>query len=342
MEVRTQVPLRDYLTIRLGGNASLLVEVSTKDEIVQCYKKAKSKNQTVYVLGAGSNTLATESGFDGIVMHNKIQGIEILGETEDSITYRFGAGEIWDDCVELTVAQKLVGIEAMSGIPGTAGAAPIQNIGAYGQELSDVFIELTAYDTVTDSFVILDKQACGFSYRHSIFRGEQSGRYIVTDITLALLKNRPPTITYKAVLRFLEEHDINQPTASDIRRAVLEIRSDKLPDPAIKPNSGSFFKNSLISQSKLDELLKTYPNMPHYPYSDDMYKIPTGWLIEQCGFKDMLINGIRVNEKNTLVLINESATSYGDLVAARDQIIARVSQEFGIAIHQEPLVMPGA
>lgn len=342
MDVHTNIPLKNYLTMHLGGPARFMADATTKEEVRDLYKNAKTQGLPVYILGGGSNTLAKDEGYAGMVLRNRIMGVDEIARDGSSVTYRFGAGESWDDCVKLSVDNRLTGIEAMSAIPGTVGAAPVQNIGAYGQELSDVFIELTAYDTTTDTFVVLDADACEFSYRHSIFRGSAAGRYIVTDVTLKLYTAPPSPPFYAAVEQYFEEHNITLYTPKAIREAVSYIRADKLPDPAKRPNTGSFFKNAIVEKWLVDELLEKYPDMPHYDFGNNTYKIPTGWLIEQCGFKSQLLHGIRVNEKNTLVLINESATSYHDLAAARDEIAGKVRDTFRILIEQEPLEMPNA
>lgn len=342
MDVHTNIPLKNYLTMRLGGPARFMTDAVTKEEIRGLYKNAMAQNLEVYVLGGGSNTLAKDEGFSGLVLRNRIMGVEEIAQDESSVTFRFGAGETWDDCVKMSVGQWLTGIEALSAIPGTIGAAPVQNIGAYGQELSDVFVELTAYDTTIDAFVTLDAEACEFSYRHSIFRGHAAGRYIVTDVTLRLYRSAPTPPFYKAIEQYFEENKISLYTPKVIRDAVTHIRADKLPDPAERPNTGSFFKNAIVEKWLVDDLLKQYPDMPHYDFGNGTFKVPTGWLIEQCGFKGELLHGMRVNEKNALVLINESATSYNDLAAARDEIAGKVRDTFRILIEQEPLEIPSA
>lgn len=337
MDVHTNIPLKNYLTMKLGGNARFMTNATSPEELAALCRNARAKGLKIAILGEGSNTLVDDSGFNGIIIRNHIMGIEILAEDSNSATYKFGAGEIWDDCVKLTVEKGLSGIEAMSAIPGTIGAAPVQNIGAYGQELADTFVELEAYDIENDRFTVFTPDDCGFSYRHSVFRGELSGKYVITSVTLKLYKSLPEPPFYKVLQDYLDEHNVTLYTQQAIRDAVIAIRSDKLPDPSIRPNSGSFFKNAIVEKWHLDELLKDYPDMPHFDLGDKTYKIPTGWLIEQCGFKGQLLHGIRVNDKNALVLINESASTFEDLEAARDEIAGKVRDQFRITIEQEPL-----
>lgn len=337
MDVHTNIPLKNYLTMRLGGNARFMTDASSPEEIAELCRNGRAQGLTVVILGGGSNTLAHDEGFDGLIVRNRIRGVDQLAEDDTTVTMKFGGGEIWDDVVKLTVDKNLSGIEAMSAIPGTVGAAPVQNIGAYGQELADTFVELEAYDIENDRFVTFDAGDCGFSYRHSIFRGEASGRYAITSVTLKLFKAMPQPPFYAALQTYLDEHSITFYTPQEIRNAVTAIRADKLPDPKLRPNTGSFFKNAIVEAWQFDDLLKEYPDMPHYDLGNKTFKVPTGWLIEQAGFKGQLLHGIRVNEKNALVLINESAQSYSDLASARDEIIGKVRDQFRITIEQEPL-----
>lgn len=339
MDIHTDIPLKNYVTMRLGGGARFMTDIHTPEETGEIVKRAKDQNLPIYVLGGGSNTIVHDEGYDGIVVHNRIMGFEVIAETNRDATIRIGAGENWDDVVRRCVEMNLSGIECLSAIPGTAGAAPVQNIGAYGQEVAETLVSLEAYDEKTDQIVTLTDKQCHFAYRYSIFRGDQMGRYIITSITLRLYKLAPQQPFYKAVQDYLDAHNITIFTPQVLRDAVIAIRTDKLPDPAERPNNGSFFKNAIIEDWQLADLQRQYPDMPVYDMPDGKYKIPTGWLIEQAGFKGKLLHGIRVHDKNALVLINEAATSYADLAAARDEIIDSVRDKFHIHIEQEPLEM---
>ncbi|MDO4773641.1 MAG: UDP-N-acetylmuramate dehydrogenase [Candidatus Saccharibacteria bacterium] len=339
MDVRTAINLKPYTTMQLGGDARFMAVATTPEEVRSLYATAEQQHLPVFVLGGGSNVLVRDEGFDGIVLLNRLQGFEVVGQTEATTTIRIAAGEVWDEVVARTVAMGLSGIEALSAIPGTAGAAPVQNIGAYGQEVADTLVSVEAYDSLTDQFVTLENEACQFAYRHSIFRGEQAGRYCITAITLELYRALPKPPFYSALERYFEERHITQFTPQVVRDAVMAIRADKLPDPAIKPNAGSFFKNAIIDRWQAEELLQKYPAMPHYDMPNDRVKVPTGWLIEQAGMKGQLLYGMRVHDKNALVLINEAAESYANLAAARQEIIQAVYDMFHIQIEQEPLEM---
>ena len=337
MDVMTNVPLKQYTTMKLGGAARYMVAVDSASDVVTSYRNARKENLSIFVLGGGSNVITRDETFEGIVLLNKIKGFEVVADNDDTTDIKIGAGEVWDEVVERAVGLGLQGIEAMSGIPGTAGAAPVQNVGAYGQEIADTLVSLEAYDSKTDSIVTIPADECDFSYRNSIFRDSQKGRYCILNITLRLNKAEPRPPYYASLQKYIEENDIREVNLSVIRVAVLNIRSEKLPDPAEIPSAGSFFKNALIEKWQLEQLQKEYSDVPNYAMSDGRYKVPTGWLIDRAGLKGFASHGMRVYEKNALVLVNESATGYGDLAAIREQIIQTVYDKFGIRIEQEPL-----
>lgn len=314
-----------------------MTEARSATDVSVIYQNAKKQNLPIFILGGGSNVIATDTNFPGIVILNRIPGFEVINEDLTSVTIKVGAGENWDDTVLRTVKMNLSGIEAMSAIPGTVGAAPVQNIGAYGQEVGDALISVEVYDSSDDNFKTLTNSECNLTYRSSIFRTTQAGRYVITSVTLRLYKSPPTPPFYAALQEYFDARNITIFTPQTVRDAVIAIRSEKLPDPSIKPNAGSFFKNAIIDKWQYDELKQQYPKMPGYDMGGKQYKIPTGWLIEQLGFKGELIRGIRVNDKNALVLINESASSYSDLAAARSKIAGAVRDKFHIAIEQEPL-----
>lgn len=321
----------------LGGSARFMTEIRTPEEIASIYHNAKEQSLPIFVLGGGSNVVATDAGFNGIVVRIRIPGFEIISEDDNSTTIRIGAGENWDSVVARAVDMQLSGIEAMSAIPGTAGAGPVQNVGAYGQEIADTLQSLEAFDSKTGQFVTLTNEDCKFSYRDSIFRNSEKNRYVITYITLKLSKNLPQPPFYDSLQKYLDEKMITIYTHKNIRQAVIEIRKNKLPDPEIMPNSGSFFKNAIVEDWQLEQLKNIDPNIPLYDMGDGKYKVPSGWLIERTGLKGQMINGIRIYDKNALVLVNESATSYSDLELAKNTIISKVRDKFGIQISQEPL-----
>ena len=337
MEIHTNVSLKNLTTMKLGGPAQFFADVHTVQELNDFCRDAQAKHVPLFVLGGGSNLLAHDDGFPGLVLRMRIPGFHVTADDLYSTTITIGAGETWDDIVAKTVAMNLSGIEALSAIPGTAGAAPVQNIGAYGQEVAESLVSLEAYDTQAHKIVTLKNADCEFSYRHSIFRGNQQGRYIITSITLKLSKSMPAPPFYEALQSYLDAHAVSLYTPQTIRDAVTAIRADKLPNPKEKPNSGSFFKNALIEDWQLPALQSQFPDIKTYEMGNGTIKVPTGWLIDKAGLRGRLLHGMRVHDKNALVLINESATRYDDLAAARDEIIGTVRDMFRISITQEPL-----
>ena len=337
MDIRTNIPLKNFTTMRLGGPARYFADAHTPADVQQLYHWAKSQNLPVFILGGGSNLIARDEGYAGLVIRMRVPGFEIKEDNSGSTTIKIGAGEIWDSVVERSVLMNLSGIEAMSAVPGTAGAAPVQNVGAYGQEIAETLISLEAYDTQTDTFVVLQNEDCEFSYRHSIFRGREQGRYVIVSITLTLSKVQPKPPFYATLQAYLDEHNITFYTHQIIRDAVKAVRAEKLPDPTKIANSGSFFKNSIIESWQADELRTQFPDIKLFEMADGRMKVPSGWLIERAGLKGTLTQGIRVYDKNALVLVNESAQSYSDLVAAREHVIDTVRDTFRIIIEQEPL-----
>jgi UDP-N-acetylmuramate dehydrogenase len=337
MDIHTNIPLKNFTTMKLGGPARFMAEVRTPEEVATAYRNAKSQSLPVFILGGGSNVIAHDEGFPGLIIRIRIPGFDVIADDLNSTTIRVGAGEEWDSVVERTVHMRLSGIEALSGIPGTTGAAPIQNIGAYGQEVAETIQSLVAYDSQQDTFVTLQGDECGFSYRHSMFRGDQIGRYVIISVDFKLSKSSIQPPFYDALQTYFDEHAIQLFTGETVRKAVLDIRTHKLPDPNILPNAGSFFKNAIVENWQLADLKAINATIPIFDMGDDHYKIPSGWLIEQTGLKGQVIHGIKVHDKNALVLINQSANGYQDLADARDQIIAAVRDTFHIVIEQEPL-----
>ncbi len=340
MNIRTNIPLKNLTTMKLGGPAKFFAEVHSVQELNDYYVDAEAKNVPIFVLGGGSNVIAHDEGFNGLVLRMRIPGFEVISDDLNNTVIKVGAGEQWDDVVKRTVDMNLSGIEALSAIPGTAGAAPVQNIGAYGQEIAETLVELEAYDSQTHQVVTLQNAECEFSYRHSIFRGGSQGRYVITSITLKLSKTLPAPPFYDALQKYFDEHLVSIYTQKTVRDAVIAIRADKLPDPTQQPNSGSFFKNALIEDWLLPDLQARFPAIKTYEMGNGTVKVPTGWLIETAGLKGQVFHGMRVHDKNAVVLINESAKSYADLAAAREEIATKVRDTFRITIEQEPLEIP--
>lgn len=335
MQIKTNVPLKDYSTMRLGGIAEALTTVTTKHELTEALDWAEEHHKPYLMLGGGSNIIFS-NGFKGLVIINALHGFEVLEQDDESVTLRVGAGEIWDDIVARTVAQGYSGIERLSAIPGTSGATPVQNVNAYGAEIADVLTELEAYETRSKKFVTLSNADCKFAYRDSIFKSTKDRHYVITSITLRLSKRPPQPPFYESLQAYLDKHSISDYSPAALRSAVVAIRAQKLPDPKLVANTGSFFKNPLVARGKLAALQQSYPDIPFYEMKDGRIKLLAGWLIDQAGLKGYRSHGMKIYEKHALVFINESAKDYSDLAAFRQEIVDKVESTFGVTLEQEP------
>lgn len=335
MKILENVPLKALTTMRLGGPARFVIEIESPEEIKDAHDFASQKNLPIFVLGGGANTIARDEGFDGVIIKNAMTGIsDIYSPITDKTYIKALGGEPWDNVVKFTTEKGLTGIEALSKIPGLTGAAPVQNIGAYGQDISETFIKADVYDFKTGEFKTLEKSDFHFSYRHSIMNTTEKNRYFVISIFLELKKGKMSRPFYNSIEKYIEQHKITDFTPGGIREIVSQIRADKLPDPKEKASAGSFFKNIYLTEEeakKAEE--KGYPVY----HGHDGLKINSGWIIENAGFKGKLLHGIRVNDKAALVLINESAKSYSDLASARAEIIQTVQDKYGYTLEQEPV-----
>ena len=339
MHIHTNVPLKSYSTMRLGGIAETLATITTKDELVEALDWAAVHAKPWLVLGGGSNVIF-EDGWHGLIIINALHGFELREHDDGTAQLKIGSGENWDDVVARSVAQGLVGIERLSAIPGTAGATPVQNVGAYGAEIADALTELEAYDIQAKAFTTLSKADCQFSYRSSIFKSLRERRYIITSITLRLTREWAKPPFYDSLQKYLDEHHITDYSPAALRSAVVAIRAHSLPDPKLLANTGSFFKNPIVPAGLLTELRRTYPDIPSYDMPDGHVKLLAGWLIDHAGLKGYRAHGMRVYENNALVFVNDSASSYADLAAFKQEIVAKVHATFGVTLEQEPELIP--
>lgn len=321
--------------MRIGGLAHALTTVKSKDDLVKAVAWAEERDLAVLVLGGGSNVIFSE-GYDGLVIINRIPGFDVLADDALGTTIKIGAGETWDAVVQQTVEMGLHGIEFLSAIPGTAGGTPVQNVGAYGAQISETLTELEAYDTDTHQFTTLTNSDCHFSYRNSMFKSPLDRHYIITSITLRLTKALPEPPFYATLQNYLDQNNVTVYTPRTIRDAVVAVRAIKLPDPSVVANTGSFFKNPIVQPEQARELLFTHPEMAHWIMPDGSVKIAAGWLIEQAGLRGYKAHGMKTYERHALVLVNESAESYDDLAAFRQEIIDKIQALFGITLEQEP------
>ncbi|GHU07029.1 UDP-N-acetylenolpyruvoylglucosamine reductase [Alphaproteobacteria bacterium] len=336
MNIRENVAISGLSTMRLGGVAKYVVEITTSDEVAEAYQFAVDHGLPVFVLGAGSNTIGRDEGYDGVILQNCLTGIEVLSETDDEIILRAGSGEVLDDLCDFASKRGFTGIEAISGIPGTVGGAVYQNSGAYGQDLSQVLTEISVYDGHERRFITLSRDDLGLSYRDSFLKKAEPNRYFVVSVTIKLRCGEIEGDLYESLQDYLDQHDIEDRAPYEIRRAVIDIRSHKLPDPAVTPSAGSFFHNVIVTDDQAAQLRAQYPDVPIFNLNGQN-EVSSGWLIEQAGLKGRTLYGIRVSDKAALILTNESAKSYADLAAARDEICVAVKQKFGLDLIQEPI-----
>ncbi len=336
MKIRRNYNLAKLNTFGISANARFFVELNNEADLKELFKALEFKNNKKLFLGGGSNVLFTKD-FDGLVVLNKLKGIEILKEDSKSVVIKCMGGEIWHDLVIFATKRGYWGIENLSFIPGTVGAAPMQNIGAYGAELANVLTNVEAYNLESgeeNKKKIFGREECELGYRDSIFKNRLKGKYFITAITITLSKIEKKNITYKILQEYLEKNKIEIKNSKDISDTVAFIRKTKLPDPVIIGNAGSFFKNVFVELATLEKLQKTYPQIPHFN-EEGIIKIPAGWLIEQCGWKGRKIGNVGVHDKQALVLVNHGGASGEEVKNLAEQIITSVNARFGLELVPE-------
>lgn len=335
MQIERNISLKPLNTFGLEAKAKLFIDVTSIEELQDALASDPAKQNDLMILGGGSNILLTQD-FDGLVIKNSIKGKEVIHETEDFVLVKVGAGENWHEFVLYALDKGWGGIENLSLIPGTVGAAPMQNIGAYGVEIKEVFEHLIAVHIETGEIEKFNKDECRFGYRESIFKNKVKGEYVIVHVVLKLTKREHHLNTsYGAITQTLEEMKIKKPTIRDISSAVIKIRQSKLPDPAKIGNAGSFFKNPTIDKIQYEELKTEYPEIPGYELPDDGVKIPAAWLIEQCGWKGVKKGDIGVHKNQALVLVNYGGGKGTDLKALAEDIKDSVIKKFGIELNPE-------
>jgi UDP-N-acetylmuramate dehydrogenase len=341
MQIKTDVSLRDYSTMRLGGLAKALTTVSSEEELLEAIKWAQDKKMPPLMIGGGSNILWKDEGYPGLIIVNHITGYHEEIKPDGDIYITAGSGENWDAFIARTTAKGYTGIENLSLIPGTVGATPIQNVGAYYQDISDTLVELRAYDLQENKIVTLSKADCHLSYRSSRFKTTDRGRFFIISITFRLEKRNPEPPFYPSLQQYLDDHNITSFTPQVIRDAVIAVRSAKLPDPAKVANNGSFFANPMITREKLDQLQVDYNNIMHWPVGQDLYKIPAAWLVQEAGFKGYhdQETGMATWPTQAIVLVNEHAPNTAAALKFKQKIVDAVEKKFGITLVQEPEVL---
>jgi UDP-N-acetylmuramate dehydrogenase len=334
MQIQQQISLRNFNTFGLESEAAYFVEVRSVEELREILTDSEYKKKDKFILGGGSNVLFTKN-IEALVIHPAIRGIEKVREDDHNVWLYAGAGEVWHDLVMYCVENNYAGIENLSLIPGTVGAAPMQNIGAYGVEIKDVIETVSAIEMATANTRIFSWEECRFGYRESIFKRELKDRYIITGAVFRLSKKPDFNIGYGDIRKTLEEMEVKTLSLRAVSDAVIRIRRSKLPDPALIGNAGSFFKNPEIEKVQFDRLKNVFPDMPGYPVGDHTVKVPAGWLIEQAGWKGYRDGPIGVHERQALVLVNYGGGRGEDIKLLSEKIRQSIEEKFGILLTTE-------
>ena len=333
MTIQQNISLKNYNTFGISAKAKFFCEVNTLVDLKEALQSDRHSKK--FIISGGSNMLITQD-IDALVIHINIKGKEIIAETEDHVILKVMAGENWHQMVLWAIENNFGGLENMSLIPGNTGTAPIQNIGAYGVELKDTFESCEALEIATQQIRIFSKKECQFGYRDSYFKNVGKGKYIITSVSFKLSKrNHVLNTSYGIIEKELEKEGITYPSIKDVSNAVIAIRQMKLPDPAELGNSGSFFKNPVISKSEFEKFSKENPESPFYKISEDSFKIPAGWLIEQCGYKGKRFGDAGVHKNQALVLVNYGNASGNEILDLAYKVIQSVDEKFDIRISPE-------
>jgi UDP-N-acetylmuramate dehydrogenase len=311
--------------------AKTFITLSNEEELREI---SESYPSDIHVLGGGSNVLLTKP-VDGIVVHNKLKGISIEKENEEHVWLRVQGGEVWHEFVLYAIGNGWAGVENLALIPGSVGAAPMQNIGAYGVEAKETIDSVTAWHWKEKSFVQFNNEECQFGYRDSVFKHEWKNKLLISSVVFRLNKKPVLHTHYGAIKHELEKMNVHEPNIKDVANAVIAIRSSKLPNPKEIGNAGSFFKNPTIPLNLYNLLLVNHADMPHYPVSDEMVKVPAGWLIEQCGWKGYRKGDTGVHAKQALVLVNYGHAKGDEIWALSEQVVRSVEDKYGIVLERE-------
>jgi len=327
-----------YNTFGVKVNSLYFEDVGTLSDLIKILENPLYQNADKFILGGGSNVLFVQD-FNGLVIKISLSGINVEKEDENNVYVKAQAGEIWDDIVSYCVERGYGGIENLSGIPGLVGAAPIQNIGAYGSEIKDCFESLEAIDIKTREVKTFNVGECKFGYRDSVFKNEFKNKYIIVSVLYKLLKNPVVNVSYKPLADYFAKNNNTNPSIKEIREAVILIRKEKLPDLTKLGTAGSFFKNPIIDKDSFEILQKGFSDMPNYLETDGKYKIPAGWLIEQCRFKGKIFGNCGVYEKQALVVVNYGGATGLEILEFSEIIQKRVYEKFLISLEREVVVI---
>jgi UDP-N-acetylmuramate dehydrogenase len=333
LQIQENVSLKNFNTFGIDVSARYFVEIGHEDELVELFMDPQWQQIERLVLGGGSNMLFVND-FDGLVIRMNIRGIEHR-INHNEVFVEAGAGEVWNDLVNFCVAREYAGVENLSLIPGSVGASPIQNIGAYGVELKDVLYSCQAFEIATGTFRKFTNEDCRFGYRDSIFKNELKEKYIITSVKFKLSLISNLNLKYGAIEQELTNHGITNPTIKDVSHVVSHIRVSKLPDPSTIGNAGSFFKNPVIPKDQFEQVYSKFPEVVNYPAADGQVKLAAGWLIEQCGWKGKVVGHTGTWKNQALVLVNHGGATGEEVYSLSSQIIDSVYRKFGVLLERE-------
>ncbi len=334
MTIQENVSLKEYTTFKIGGPARFFCTVRNEDDVIEAINFSKKNKVKIFVLGGGSNLLISDAGFDGLVIKIEIMGID-YSEDGDTVMVKVGAGENWDKFVEEMVERGLYGLENLSNIPGTVGASPVQNVGAYGVEAKDTIQSVYVLDIEKDEYKTFSNSECMFDYRYSMFK-DMPGRYIVLSVTFKLSKKHKLNYKYKDIQEAFAVKRIKEPTLKQMRNVIIDIRGRKLPDLKGYGTAGSFFKNVIVSAPKAKELLDKYPEMIIHPVNNKKVKIPLAWILDHvCGFRGVKKGNVGTYQNQALVLVNYGGASSKEIIDLAQKMVDTVFEKTGIEIEPE-------
>jgi UDP-N-acetylmuramate dehydrogenase len=334
MKILNDHSLQDLNTFKINVKAKFFAEIFSVEESQELLADKNLEKEKKFILGGGSNILFIKN-YKGLVIKNSIPGIKVIEESTDSVLVEAGAGVNWDDLVQFCVDKNYGGIENLSFIPGTAGAAPMQNIGAYGQELSETFQSLEAVSISSLKRKTFVKDECKFAYRYSIFKEELKNKFIITSVKLKLKKNPLVKSDYGNIRTYLEKSKITEPTIADVRKTIIQIRKDKLPDPLVIGNAGSFFKNPIVDNKRFEIIKVENNDVAAFKVDENSVKIAAGWLIEKCGWKGKRVGSVGTYPKHSLIIVNHDDATGAEVLEFAMRIKEEVESEFGIILEEE-------
>lgn len=334
LKIQEKVNLKPYNTFGIDAQCNYFAELNSVQDFFDLISNPVYQNNEKLIIGGGSNILFT-GNYNGIVIKNNLKGINVVFENENEVILKVAAGEVWHDFVMFCIHHNFAGLENLSLIPGCVGASPMQNIGAYGVEIKEVFEELEAYSITTGQLKLFNKQECGFGYRESVFKHKYKNQFLITSVSFRLKRRAAVNTSYGAINAELKAMNIQSPGIKDVSNAVISIRRSKLPDPKETGNAGSFFKNPEVAKQNYESLRELHPGLVAYPLENGNYKLAAGWLIEQCGLKGYEKNGAAVHDKQALVLVNKNAATGKDVLELSSYVIKQVADKFGVTLERE-------